>query len=262
MSPFPRLEAKVLRVLDQNIKSLNPSFEAKVVRVLDKRLGRSDPSITSKVESGPFAGLSLTTQASWGGQAARLVGTYEMELWPVIHQLSQLGISHVIDVGCADGYYACGIPYLYPEIRMTAFDLSITARCQTRYAASANALSSRVTVKRFFDITTFQPFNNERELLLLDCEGFEQYIITPETVNTLIPVCVLVECHDMFVPGVTAQLETLLSKTHAIQQIHSVERSLSDVPEGVERRPTLLQEIQELRAGPQTWIWAVPRAWK
>ena len=107
------------------------------------RLGFNLDSM-SKVESGPFVGLKLCSSGSWGGHGARLVGTYEKELTDVIDSLPALGINHILDVGCADGYYTCGLAYKYASVSVTAYDLSRRARWCTYSALLSNKLLDRV----------------------------------------------------------------------------------------------------------------------
>ena len=149
------------------------------------------------VRSGPFMGLLLNSTGSWGGHKARLLGTYELELWDVVDVIQRLNVRHVIDVGSADGYYSCGFAYKYSEMRVSAYDLSTRARCLTYYAAKVNGIHHRVSVKHFFDISKFVPNINVRELLLLDCEGYEVEIIKFDWIHKLSNVACLVECHEM-----------------------------------------------------------------
>jgi hypothetical protein len=215
----------------------------------------------SLVESGPFTGMKLCSAGSWGGHAARLVGTYELELASIIGSLQELDIKHVIDVGCADGYYTCGLAFKYPSVSVTAYDLSRRARWCTYSAASANNLLSKISIRNFFDIHEFEANCGVRELLFLDCEGFEAEIITFENVLRLKNVAILVECHEFIVPNITESISAILHDTHTLEYVHSRERTVSDIPPTIEARDNLLSEIQEGRPCTMTWIWAIPKSW-
>jgi hypothetical protein len=213
------------------------------------------------VESGPFAGLRLCSEGSWMGHAARLLGTYEKELVPVVEEVGKLGITHVIDVGCADGYYSCGFAFRYPGVKVSAYDLSRRARCCTYFAGLANGLSKRLSVHSLFDINSFAPDTNMRELLLLDCEGFESEVVTEKSVHKLLHVAMLIECHDFIVPNITARISSLLATTHSVIVFMSQERTPLDLQELVIEREILVDELQEGRPCSMPWIWAVPLTW-
>ena len=214
------------------------------------------------VESGPFIGLGLCASGSWGGHGARLAGTYEKELNEVIEGLPTLGIDHVIDVGCADGYYACGLAHRYAFVKVTAYDISRRARWCTYSAAKHNQLLDRVSVKSFFDVTKYHSQLDKRDFLLLDCEGFESEIITSETVAKFFNTAILVECHDFIIPRITESLSSILADSHNLRFIQSRERTLKDAPALLSERDSILNDIQEGRRGTMTWIWAIPKAWE
>src|SRR5271170_2035809 len=67
------------------------------------------------VAAGLFQGLRLLPDVSWGvgDNAAKLVGLYEAELHPALHDLALTPPPVVINVGCAEGYYAVGLARLF-----------------------------------------------------------------------------------------------------------------------------------------------------
>jgi hypothetical protein len=216
----------------------------------------------SLVESGPFSGMKLCAIGSWGGQGARLVGTYELELSSIIDSLQEFDITHVIDVGCADGYYTCGLAFKYPSVSVTAYDLSRRARWCTYSAARANNLLSKISIRNFFDVNEFEAKSDVRELLFLDCEGFEAEIITAKNIVRVKNVAILVECHDFIVPNITESISAILHDTHTLEYVQSRERTANDIPLWIEARDNLLSEMQEGRPCTMTWIWAIPKSWK
>ena len=216
----------------------------------------------SKVESGPFVGLKLCSSGSWGGHEARLAGTYERELASLVESIPVLGINHILDVGCADGYYTCGFAFKYSTVSVTAYDLSRRARWCTYSALLSNKLLDRVSIKTFFDVKNYQSRLDQRELLFLDCEGFESEIITSKTVDKFINSAILVECHDFVIPNITASLSLILEDSHDLQFIQSRDRTINDVPANLQNRESILSDIQEGRPNTMTWIWAIPKSWR
>jgi hypothetical protein len=91
----------------------------------------------AQIRSGLFAGMSYLPDASEGSLMARLLGTYEAELRPHIEALVAEGLDCVIDIGCAEGYYAVGLAYRFPNLEVFAFDIDETARTACA-AASPN----------------------------------------------------------------------------------------------------------------------------
>ncbi|WP_299504968.1 hypothetical protein [Cypionkella sp.] len=63
----------------------------------------------TKVLSGPFRGMDYPVRASEGSRAARLMGSYESSLAPVIEEIVTKAYPVIIDVGSAEGYYAVGL---------------------------------------------------------------------------------------------------------------------------------------------------------
>src|SRR5689334_8812698 len=61
-----------------------------------------------EVKRGPFAGLNYMAglERSSGDLVAKLVGSYECELYPVFAEWAAARPVHVIDIGCAEGFYA------------------------------------------------------------------------------------------------------------------------------------------------------------
>lgn len=214
------------------------------------------------VYSGPFSGMSLCSTGSWGGHGARLLGTYEKELNNVVSVIPSLQIEHIIDVGCADGYYSCGFAFKYPSVHVTAYDLSRHARWCTYSAARANKLLSRVSIYKFFDVKKYQSRLDRRELLFLDCEGFEIEIITAETVSNFSNAAIIVECHDFLIPNTTESLSEILQGSHDIEFIQTRDRMFSDIPANLPNTKSVLDDMQEHRPAVMTWIWAIPKSWK
>src|SRR5687767_8100107 len=60
----------------------------------------------SRIWNGPFKGMEYVDAQTEGALIPRLLGTYECELHPHLERLAGEGLDCVIDVGCAEGYYA------------------------------------------------------------------------------------------------------------------------------------------------------------
>jgi methylase of polypeptide subunit release factors len=77
---------------------------------------------------------------------AKLLGSYEEELHPVIAHALRSRPSIFVDIGCADGYYAVGFAQASPATTILAFDISRTARELCGELAVVNGVEARVQI--------------------------------------------------------------------------------------------------------------------
>src|SRR6185503_17662417 len=76
-----------------------------------------------RVAGGLFAGMRLLSRASEGCLIPKLLGCYEAPLQPQLRRLIAAGYDVVLNVGCAEGYYAVGLARLLPSAAVLAFDI-------------------------------------------------------------------------------------------------------------------------------------------
>lgn len=89
-----------------------------------------DPAKTGHIiKYGPFAGMNYDVAASEGGGAPRLLGGYEASLAPIINDIVEAKPDLIIDVGCAEGYYAIGMARRLP-MRRSGHVMQIKTRGQ------------------------------------------------------------------------------------------------------------------------------------
>lgn len=141
------------------------------------------------VSSGPFAGMHLTELNSWGGgdRAAKLLGYYEMELNPFLEESIAWQPDVVVNVGCAEGYFAVGLAMRVADARVIAFDVDGQAQAVCKAAANLNDLSVDVrglctgSILRVICETARRPF------LLIDCEGGERELLIEGHIELDVP---------------------------------------------------------------------------
>ena len=76
-----------------------------------------------EVKNGLFKGLQFNQIKPTGSSIyAKLLGSYELELEPVLKNLLTQNFTHLVNVGCDEGYYAVGIALFLPGINVIAFD--------------------------------------------------------------------------------------------------------------------------------------------
>lgn len=174
---------------------------------------------------GPFKGMEYPDFVSVGSALfPKLLGSYERELNPIIEEICSAGYSEVVDVGCAEGYYAVGLAMRIPEARVFAYDTSDKARAQCARMAELNGVKDRVEIRKFCAPEALCNLDLTRKALVVsDCEGYENILFTPEVVVSLARHDVLIETHDLFDITITSTLRKRFSKTHDLKVITSID---------------------------------------
>lgn len=171
------------------------------------------------VQAGPFAGLVLGPHATEGGHAPRLLGCYEHELHAEVERLVARGFATVLNIGCAEGYYALGLARRMPQARVFAYDADPGAQALCRSLAEANGVAGRVTIGGLFRGEDFARFAETDTLLVLDIEGGEDALLDPAAFPALRAMTVLVECHQA--PGIdmAARIAARFAGSHRVRRI-------------------------------------------
>lgn len=155
----------------------------------------------------------------------KLVGSYEQELHNVLADIAQTPYTVVVDVGCAEGYYAVGLARALERAQIYAFDIAPEAQKLCRATADANGVSARVHVAGKCDSAVLERLLKGRALIVSDCEGYERILLDVERVPGLRYADMLVELHDAGSPGLTPELTARFALTHEAQIIDSVPRN-------------------------------------
>lgn len=218
-------------------------------------------SESTHVRSGPFKGMDYVVQSAEGAILPRLLGIYERELHPALYQLASERIDHVIDVGCAEGYYAVGLARLLPGARVHAYDIDETARRRCGILARANGVADRVQVSGEFKGDRFDEFKGSRVLVFVDAEGFEDELLQPDLYPALADFDIIVETHPMNRPGITNRLIERFASTHTIVR-HDPQITDAELPPALANAAHLDMMIAgwEWRAGPTPWLVMRPRS--
>ena len=209
----------------------------------------------TKVRSGPFAGMDYAVRASEGTRAARLLGCYEASLAPVIEAIIARAYPLVIDVGCAEGYYAVGLARRMPASRIMARDESPKAQALCRQLAALNGVADRVEVGGRMEHADFAICDAQPTLILCDIEGAEADLLDPAVAKGLLSADILVEAHDVVQPGLADLITSRFAATHHIARLG---RQISgDLPDWMESLSDLdrLLALWEWRGGPTPWLW-------
>lgn len=200
-----------------------------------------------RILQGPFAGMHYLDAASEGALMPRLLGSYESELHPHLAAFAASGLDCVIDVGCAEGYYAVGLARMMPQVTVYAFDIDPAARQACAELAARNAVTGRVIVGGAFTPEGYEAYAGRRALVMVDAEGAEDDLLLPDRSPALAGMSLIVETHDVFRPGVMARLTERFSPTH---DITVVRQQLKAFP-----LPDWLQALGHLDQLLAVWEW-------
>lgn len=207
------------------------------------------------VADGPFRGMRYLERSVGSVFIPKLVGCYESELHGHLERLLATPRQRVVDVGCAEGYYAVGLALRTgPAGRVFAFDTDPTARDACRRLADGNGVSERVIVGSFCDPDRLQSVLLPEALVVCDCEGYEAELLEPRRVPALRACDAIVELHEAASPGVTSTIVDRFTDSHDILLVDAGERDPASYP-SLEVLPVAMRPraISEYRGAPQQW---------
>lgn len=213
------------------------------------------------IQEGPFAGMHYLPEAAGSSLLPKLLGCYEAELHSTLTEAIKADYSHIIDVGCAEGYYAVGLAILLVDARVFAFDIDPRARELCEAIARLNGVSERVEVAGECAInhlaSVIEGANTDlrgRTLILCDCEGCEMHLLNPDLVPRLKGCDILVELHDLIDRNISKTIVSRFQGTHDISLITSTKRDPSSFKalEGLSDRARRVA-VSEFRDGQMQW---------
>lgn len=215
----------------------------------------------SKIWGGPFAGMEYVRAATEGALIPRLIGTYESELHPHFAAFATEGVDCVIDVGCAEGYYAVGLARMMPQVKVFAHDIDEKARVACADLAARNGVADRVVIGGEFRPADFNAFAGQRVLVLVDAEGAELDILRPDLSPALAGLNIIVETHDVYRAGALDTMIERFSPTHDIVRVDQ-QPKVFDMPPFLRKMTHLdqLLAVWEWRIQPTPWLVMRPRA--
>ena len=199
------------------------------------------------VQSGPFAGMQYATTATEGALLPRLLGIYESQLHPHIEALARQGLDRIVDVGCAEGYYAVGFARLLPNAIVHAHDTDPAARALCAELAALNGVAERVRMGGAFDHADFEAFAGPRTLVFMDIEGGEAKLLDPVRAPALRTVNIIVETH----PGPGPLCDVLAARFEATHEIVRIDQT----PQAMTDLPPLFRKLSHLDQLIAAWEW-------
>lgn len=216
IAPFPRLFSWF--TFHRNVIIENRGYP-KTDGILEKIC--KDPI----VKHGPFKGLIYPDFTAFGSAIyPKIIGCYEREIQPAIDDACRKKYTEIIDVGCAEGYYAVGLALRIKDSRIYAYDTDIKAAEYCRRLAELNGVANRIILRGNMTAADLANFVFEgRGLIICDCEGFEMEIFTKESVINLMHCDLIIEMHDFININISEYILKLFSDTHNMQIFQSID---------------------------------------
>lgn len=240
-------------------KLISPPKETEVIEI---------PSFFESltVLNGPFQGMRYPRCKSLGGAIfPKLMGSYEKEIQPYIKSFSRKNYSEIIDVGCAEGYYAVGMALACDNSKVYAYDTNPDAQTSCLEMAIHNDVEDRIEIRATFTPEMLKSFSfNGKGLIICDCEGYEKILFNESNLSNLRNCDLIIETHDCNDIEISTYLKSLLGRTHDIKSVYSVDdiqKALNyDYPqlEGLSLRDKKIV-LREWRKSLMEWLICTPK---
>lgn len=232
--------------------------QAKVAEIAEQVI-----MITGRVvQSGPFHGMKLPETSSWGDGdiLPKILGTYEQELHVSIETCIARKPEVVMNIGCAEGYYAVGLAKRMPPVQVNAYDTDTKAVMLCGESARLNS-AEMVNISKDCHIRPdIKALRDTKSLYVIDCEGAElSYVENPAYFTH---ADLIIECHDFTDVNVHQTLTERLSATHDIAYVREGPRDPASI-ELLRNLNTLERYccVMEFRPAPvMNWIVALSHA--
>ncbi|MGO9131171.1 MAG: hypothetical protein ACLQIS_15755 [Bryobacteraceae bacterium] len=204
------------------------------------------------VRDGPFQGMRLTPDALNSLSMPKLLGCYEMELHPFLGSLRDY--AEIVNIGCAEGYYAVGLARRFPDAVVYAFDTLPEARRICSEVAEANGVAARVIVRGTCDLAQLRQLAPQRPFLLCNCEGAEYALVRPDAVPWLRHCDILVELHQFEPAQVPEELIARFAHSHTAATVRfgEADRMVPGLPDRWPPADRRLA-VREFRCGGLQW---------
>jgi len=173
------------------------------------------------VLNGPFKDMKYPDLRSFGSALyPKLLGSYEYEIQEVVEQICRNHYSSIVDIGCAEGYYAVGFGMRQKEAKVFVFDTDIEALEACKRMGDLNDVAIQAggfcDQKRLLDLEL-----GDRALIVSDCEGYERELFNKFVAQELRQHDLLIETHDFIRIDITQGILEAFAETHDIEIFES-----------------------------------------
>ena len=212
----------------------------------------------ARVAAGPFQGMEYVEASVGSLLLPKLAGFYEAELRDVIEQVAQHGYDRILNVGCAEGYYAVGLAMRSPRTIVYAFDIDDNAARLCRELAERNRVGDRVVFSGACDPAKLNEMIQGDTAIICDCEGYELELLDPAKAPRLANADLLVELHRVSDPTVSVKdiLTKRFENTHHFRFFPPASYDPAQYPVLQKLKPSDQKAaVIQLRTGVNGWGW-------
>lgn len=224
---FPRL-FKLLKFLYQNMPYYKNKIESqkKEQKVKQAQREKEELEIMNDVfnneyivQNGHFKGMKYIKRSSGSALLPKILGSYEEPIQEWIREvIEDKNYVSILDIGCAEGYYAVGFAMRLSNTKIFAYDIEEEARKNSKELKELNKIMNiEINAECTHEELNFK--SKENTLIFCDIEGFEKILLDPQKVPNLKYVDLIIESHDSFVPNITEDLIARFYMTHTIRII-------------------------------------------
>ncbi|HVZ94932.1 MAG TPA: hypothetical protein VG797_10520 [Phycisphaerales bacterium] len=208
-------------------RRLFPSARQRLEAEIFAKLGNP-----STILDGPFTGMRYHRIVYAGSTLARTLAVYEKEIHSAVERLISWGPDVVVDIGTSDGYYLVGLARRLPTIKAVGYDMLSLCRYLTRRVIQMNGVQDRVQVRGKCEPADLERVlsSGQRPAVFSDCDGGEDHLLRPDIVPSLRRAMILVELHDVYIPGISEEIRRRFEPTHTVELIPVRIHQASDVP--------------------------------
>lgn len=208
-TPFYKNKLKRIEEINKNNEIKRNKFYSKVMKDVFNS--------NCMVHNGPFEGMKYIEKSSGSALLPKILGSYEEPIQEWISQvIEKASYETILDIGCAEGYYAAGFGMRMPNTKIIAYDIDDEARKNAGQLIELNELKN-VLVKNECTHAELNEMCMVNTLIFCDIEGFESFLLDPVEAPNLRYVDLIIESHDFLVPGMTENLINRFYKTHSIK---------------------------------------------
>jgi hypothetical protein len=248
LSAFPKLALQFFSIRSRRM------IESQAHQLGLDRLAREVSRATgSTVAAGPFAGMRLDYEFFPVHASPKFLGTYEQELHRVIERAIELHPKYVLNVGCAEGFYAIGLAIRLSDAKIFAADADPKALSATMKNAQLNGVSDRI-----YPVGIVRPrqlgryLKADASLVVMDCEGAEFSLLDPANDPILLRTNIVVEIHGAF--GDAHKIIQQFAGTHNIVEISPSVRAAPDILVRPIGGIDMLSAADERRGHQTSWL--------
>jgi hypothetical protein len=173
------------------------------------------------VKKGPFSSMRLVDfNFSIDSILPKVSGFYEFEIHRIINRIIEKKHSHIINIGCAEGYYLVGFALKISDCQLIGFDSDVGNQELCRQNSALNSVSEKIQIYGHADESSILKLKVYQNMLFFsDCEGAELDIFTERVIKKFRNSDFLIETHDCYRLGLTNELKMRFESTHDIQTI-------------------------------------------